>query len=84
MYTHVEHSTAHPSAPSFLHKHVREIGGACVAAPVLLAGKPVAAVSVAGPAFRMDERKRRELGEMLVASLGAASVDLSAAMRAGG
>lgn len=61
-----------------------EIGGACVAAPVLLAGKPVAAVSVAGPAFRVDERKRRELGEMLVASLGAASVDLSAAMRAGG
>jgi DNA-binding IclR family transcriptional regulator len=61
-----------------------EIGGACVAAPVLLAGKPMAAVSIAGPAFRMDERKRRQLGELLVAALGAASHDLSAALRAGG
>lgn len=61
-----------------------EIGGACVAAPVLVAGKPLAAVSIAGPAFRMDERKRRQLGETLVAALGAASLDLSAAMRSGG
>jgi DNA-binding IclR family transcriptional regulator len=61
-----------------------EIGGACVAAPVLVSGRPAAAVSIAGPAFRMTETKRRELGSNLVAALRPAARELEAAMAIGG
>jgi IclR family acetate operon transcriptional repressor len=61
-----------------------EIGGACVAAPVMRDGKAAAAVSIAGPAFRMDEAKRREIGLALVAALATASRELGAAMATGG
>jgi DNA-binding IclR family transcriptional regulator len=60
-----------------------EIGGACVAAPVLVAGKALAAVSIAGPAFRMDEPARRRIGKALVAALRGAAREMETAMREG-
>lgn len=57
-----------------------EIGGACVAAPLMIADKAVASVSIAGPAFRMGEDKRAKLGKILVAALAAASLELDQAM----
>lgn len=61
-----------------------EIGGACVAAAVVVDGKAVASVSVAGPAFRMDVEKRARLGRLLVKALAAAARDLNTVLAASG
>lgn len=61
-----------------------EIGGACVAAPVLIAGRAVAAVSIAGPAFRMGDTQRAAFGALLVAALAEAARDIARATGSGG
>ena len=53
-----------------VEREENEIGACCVAAPVLLAGVAVAAVSIAGPVGRMDEGCMARHGAALVAALG--------------
>ncbi len=60
-----------------------EPGGTCVAAPVMLAGKAVAAVSIAGPAFRMGEFQRLRFGGILKDVMALAARDLEAAASLG-
>jgi DNA-binding IclR family transcriptional regulator len=60
-----------------------EQGGACVAAPVIMAGKAVASVSIAGPAFRMGEQQRQRFGGILKDVMARAGQDLEAAARLG-
>lgn len=54
-----------------------EIGAACVAAPMLVAGSALAAVSIAGPVSRFAEARRRELGALLIETLGEAAGSLA-------
>ena len=58
-----------------------ELGAACVAAPVRDAdGRPVAAVSVAGPASRMGAKRRDEVGRLLVTRLAEVEREMAARM----
>ena len=58
-----------------------EPGAACVAAPVRDAdGRPVAAVSVAGPLSRMGAKRRDEVGRLLVTRLAEVEREMAARM----
>jgi IclR family acetate operon transcriptional repressor len=58
-----------------------ELGAACVAAPVRdVDGRPVAAVSVAGPLSRMGAKRRDEVGRLLVTRLAEVEREMAARM----
>lgn len=60
-----------------------EVGSACVAAPIFDAtGKPIASVSIAGPASRFDDQTMRGFGTLLIKRMAEISEALQRAAKA--